>query len=228
MWSYCTCSCLSCAFMLYCCNCCCSKLTGREGQANRTHTSIQKLTGVRLALLFFLSFLSFLKREEIIDANWSKCMSTPKRQPATATLSERLRVIRIPTKEGEIYCFCSSNHCHALTAVLICHADLSKKKRSFDLSCHFFGWSFCNFEKQFWRELSNNRASYYYWTRWVDMLQVAGLTERTFLPGPKLEWFEHNWCYICWQSFFTCITGARNPFLNTYQKVSFKRCAMMN
>lgn len=61
-------------------------------------------------------------------------MSTPKRQPATATLSERLRVIRIPTKEGEIYCFCSSNHCHALTAVLICHADLSKKK---DLSiCH--------------------------------------------------------------------------------------------
>lgn len=103
-----------------------------------------------------------------------------------------------------------------------------RKKRSFDLSCHFFGWSFCNFEKQFWRELSNNRASYYYWTRWVDMLQVAGLTERTFLPGPKLEWFEHNWCYICWQSFFTCITGARNPFLNTYQKVSFKRCAMMN
>jgi len=127
--------------------------------------------------------------------------------------------------------FYSSNHCHALLQQFWFVMPIFRKKikRSFDFSCHFF-WleSFCNFEKQFWRELSNNGASYYYWTRWVDMLQLAGLTERTFLLGPKLEWFEHNWCYICWQSFFTCITVARNPFLNTYQKVSFKRCAMMN
>ena len=89
--------------------------------------------------------------------------------------------------------FYSSNHCHALLQQFWFVMPIFRKKikRSFDFSCHFF-WleSFCNFEKQFWRELSNNGASYYYWT---SGHVAGGRTDRAHISGGtkiRMIWTE--------------------------------------